>query len=170
MYLIAINRTARALVKALRGGTETVQSIHDDQQALLDFANVATIASPTTLTASIQYVYSRAASARPFYFGGGIISWDSGAWAGGETVDINIQTSSDGTNWGNMWNAVQLAAAPTNPEYPIPHDSVITGKLQIPKGFWVPANCGVRVGIIQNAEGAGFHVVSHKFIDGVPSN
>ena len=164
-----ISSNAKALVKALRGGAQTVQSLHDNQQAMLDFANVATIASPVTLTAAIQYIYSRTASARPFYFGGGFLSWDSGAWAGGETVDVNIQTSADGTNWANLWTMTQLVAAPAMPEVAIPHHSM-TALLNLPVGFWVPANCGLRVGIIQNAEGAGFHVVSHKFIDGVPSN
>jgi len=150
----------------VQGGAYTIQDLMEEHLAQLDFARVQTIASPVTLSGAIQYIYSRVAGAHPFYFAGGIISWDSGAWAGGETVDINVQTSSDGTNWANMWTAVQLAAAPTMLEVAIPHEAM-TSLLNIPKSLWVGPNCGVRVGIIQNAVGAGWHVVSHNFVDGV---
>jgi len=154
------------LLEATRGGAESLESLDDELDAMLDFARVQTIASPVTLTNAIQYIYQRTAGAHPFYFAGGFFSWDSGAWAGGETVDINVQTSADGTNWVNMWTAVQLAAAPAMLEVAIPHEAM-TNLLNIPKGFWVGSQNGVRVGIIQNAVGAGWHVVSHNFVDGV---
>lgn len=165
-----INRTVRALLKAVRGGAVTIQGVVDDQQALLDFARVQTIASPITLSASIQYVYSRDAGDRPFYFCGGWFSKDSGAWVGGENVDINIQTKTDGSNWVDTFNIAQLGADPSPLEFAIPHEA--TGALLggIPRGFWVMPGNGVRVGIVQDVIGGGWHVWSHSFGDGVPSS
>tara|TARA_Y100000310_G_scaffold16579_1_gene16528 strand:- start:14943 stop:15446 length:504 start_codon:yes stop_codon:yes gene_type:complete len=149
---------------AMQGGAYSIQDLAEEFLAMPDFARVQTIASPTTLTGSIQYIYSQTSSF-PFYFAGGILSWDSGGWAGGETVDVNIQTKTDGTNWVNIWNMTQLAAAAGQLEVAIPHHAM-TALLNIPVGFWNDGS-GVRVGIIQNAEGGGYHVVSHRFIDGV---
>ena len=170
MNTIIINRTAKKIISALRGGTATVQSIANDQQDLLDFATVRTIASPVTLTGAIQYIYSRSGSARPFFFAGGFLSWDSGAWATAEIVDINIQITGDGTNWVNCWNAVQLAAAAVPLDFAVPHEAMGTLLGGIPRGFWVGSGIGLRVGIVQGTVGAGYHVVSHNFVDGVPGN
>ena len=167
--VMQINRTARAIIAALRGGAVTVQDLSDHDATMLDFARVQTIASPVTLTAAIQYVYSRAGSSRPFYFCGGFFSQDSGAWATGEQVDINVQVSTDGTNWVNCWNAVQLAAAAAPLDFAVPHEAMGTLLGGIPRGFWVGPNNGVRVGIVQGVEGAAFGVWSHNFVDGVPS-
>ena len=150
----------------VQGGAYTIQDLMEEHLANLDFARVQTIASPVTLSAAIQYVYQRAAGAHPFYFAGGFFSWNAGAWVGGETVDINVQTSADGVNWVNLWTAVQLAAAPLMLEVAIPHEAM-TALLNLPKGFYVGSQNGVRVGIIQNAVGAGWHVVSHNFVDGI---
>ncbi len=168
--MFEINRTARALINAIRGGSGTLQQVIDHHQAQLDFARVETIASPVTASAAIQYVYSRTAGSRPFFFAGGWFSQDSGAWAGGEQVDINLQTMTDGSNWVNAWNAVQLAAASTALELAVPHDANTLLLGGIPKGFWVMPGNGVRVGIVQGVTGAGFGVWSHSFGDGVPGN
>jgi len=151
----------------LRGGPDSVHNVRESQQAELDFARVETIASPVTLTGSIQYIYSNAPG-RPFYFAGGFISWDSGAWASAEAVDVNVQVKTDGTNWVDCWNMTQLTAAASPLEVAIPHEAA-TALLNIPKGFWNDGS-GVRVGIVQGTVGAGYHVVSHKFVDGVPGS
>jgi len=152
---------------AARGGTPTLAGINAEQRAGLDFARVQTIASPTTLTGSAQYIYSRSGSARPFYFAGGFLSWDSGAWAGGEDVDITVDLTVDGTNWENMWTK-NLAAAASPLTVAVPSGDDEDNSLNIPQGFWVGSNCGLRVGIVQSVEGAGYGIVSHNFVDGVP--
>lgn len=156
-------------IAALRGGAQTLQNIVDNQQAMLDFARIQTIASPVTLTGAAQYIYSRAGSSRPFFFAGGWFSQDSGAWATGEDVTVTVQLTVDGTNWETAWS-LNLVAAASPLSIAVPSGYSEDPTLNIPIGFWVGSNCGVRVGIIQNVEGAGYGVWSHNFVDGVPSN
>lgn len=157
-------------ILTMQGGPDSVATLASDNQAGLDFATVQTIASPVTLTGSIQYVYSQAGKDRPWYFAGGFFSQDSGAWTSGVTVDINVQLTVDGTNWANCWNAVQLAAASTSLELAVPHEANTALLGGIPRGFWVGAGVGVRVGIVQDAEHDGWQVWSHNFVDGVSGN
>jgi hypothetical protein len=152
---------------AMRGGAETLESLAERLDTHLDFARIQTIASPVTLTGSAQYVYSRSGSARPFFFGGGTMSWNAGAWAGGEDVTITVQLTTDGSNWETMWS-LNLTAAASPLTVAIPSGYSEDSTLNIPMGFWVGSNCGVRVGIVQDVEGAGYHAVSHNFVDGVP--
>ncbi len=149
---------------AMRGGAQTIQSLHSNQQAGLDFAQVQTIASPVTLSAAAQYIYSDAPG-RPFFFAGGLLSWDSGDPAD-QTVTVIVQTKTDGTNWVTMWTK-GLSALPSPLECAVPSGDDEDNSLNIPIGFWNNGS-GVRVGISQAAEGGGWQVVSHSFIDGVP--
>lgn len=162
------NANNKPRIDALQGGAFTVADIIAALQNALDFARIQTIASPVTLSAAMQYIYSRTASDRPFFFAGGFLSWDSGTWASGETIAISVEMTVDGTNWEEMWSE-QLVAASDPLTRPIPHLIDANG-MKMPMGFWVGANCGIRVGIQQDAEHDGFHVISHNFVDGVPSN
>lgn len=154
------------LLQAMMGGPYTLADIMATLQAFLDFGRVQTLASPVTLDGTVQAIYSRDASARPFFFAGGFLSWDSGAWAGGESVTINVDVKADGSNWENMWTLTLAAAAsPLSVAVPAHANSAL---LNIPMGFWVGENNGVRVTLEQTAEGAGYHVVSHNFVDGKP--
>jgi len=149
---------------ASRGGATTLQAINTEQRAGLDFARVQTIASPTTLSAAVQAIYSNT-NGRPFFFGGGTISWDSGAWAGGESVTVNVDTKTDGSNWENLWTITLVAAAaPLTLGVPSDANSAL---LNVPQGFWNDGS-GVRVTAQQTVEGADFGVISHSFVDGVP--
>ena len=167
--MIYVVKTAKNVIAALRGGTTTVQEVRDDQQDMLDFGRVQTIASPVTLTGNYQYVYLRTAGNRPFFFAGGFFSQDSGAWAGGESVEISVDVMVDGTNWEDMWTAPALVAAAAPLSKAVPSIAPST-TLNIPVGFWVGSQNGVRVGIKQSVVGAGYGVWSHNFVDGVPSN
>ena len=150
----------------VQGGAYTIQDLMEEHLAQLDFARVQTIASPVTLTVAVQYVYLRTAGVHPFYFGGGFFSQDSGAWATAESVEISIDVMVDGANWEDMWTAPALVAAAAPLSKAIPSISP-SATLNIPIGFWVGSGNGVRVGIAQSVEGAGFGVWSHNFVDGV---
>lgn len=151
----------------IQGGTVSLQTLQDNDAAELDLAEVRTIASPVTLTANYQYIYSEAPGV-PFFFAGGFLTQVSGAWAGGESVDIDVEVKIDGTNWVQAWLRT-LAAAASPLAVAVPADStslVATTLLNIPKGFY-NAGGGVRVGIRQTVEGAGFGVWNHSFLDAV---
>jgi len=149
----------------VQGGAYTIQDLMEEHLAQLDFARIQTIASPVTLTGAAQYIYQRNGSAHPFYFAAGFLSWDSGAWATAEDVTITVDMTVDGTNWENYWT-VTLVAAPIPLTYSVPN--ITDADLQRhPQGFWVGSNCGIRVGLVQPTVGAGYHVVSHNFVDGV---
>jgi hypothetical protein len=152
-----------AVMALLQGGARTLESLGQQQDALLDIAQVRTIASPTTLTGSLQYIYSNAPGT-PFYFAGGWISPATGAWATGETVVVVVEVKFDGTNWRTVWTAT-FTAAPTMVAAAVPADAA-TALLNIPKGFYNNGD-GVRVGIKQTTEGAGYHTWAHSFIDAV---
>ena len=169
MDALGTSRNNKRKLDTIQPGSTNLETINIDLQAMLDFARVQTIASPVTLTGSAQYVYSRDASDRPFYFGGGFFSWDSGAWAGGEDVTITVQVKVDGSNWETMWS-LNLTAAASPLSVAVPSGYSEDSTLNIPVGFWVGQNNGVRVGIVQDTEGAGYHVVSHNFTDGEAGN
>ena len=152
--------------RQMRGGAQTIQDIIDALQAELDFARIQTLASPVTLDGTLQTVYSNT-QGRPFFFAGYMFSWDSGAWAGGESVTINVDAKADGSNWENLWTKT-LAAAASPLTVAVPSGDDEDASLNIPIGFW--SFCDIRVTIQQTVEGAGYHVVSHCGGDGVPGN
>jgi hypothetical protein len=151
---------------AKSGGAETLESLDDELDAMLDYAEVRTLASPVTLTAAVQYIY-QSTPGRLFYFAGGFVRKASGAWAGGEgPVTITVDVMIDGVNWINLWT-IAFAADPSPVAVAIPaHGN--NALLNLPYGFWNNGG-GVRVGIVQAAVGAGWHTWNHSFIDGVPS-
>jgi hypothetical protein len=119
---------------------------------------VTTIASPITLSAAAQYVYQKVSVGTPFYYGGTFLSWNTGAWAGGESVTVTLDLKIDGVNWENFWTETYTAAnAPLSLAIP----NIVDANLRKhPQGFWNDGS-GIRVGLIQTVTGAGFHVVSH---------
>ena len=164
--IVIINpRLAESQVIAARGGVETLESLDDEMDAMLDLAQVRTLASPVTLTAALQYVY-QSTPGTPFYFCGGFMKRVTGAWAGGETVTINVDIMIDGVNWNNIWT-ITFAAEPAPVLAAIPAHAN-SALLNLPYGFYNNGN-GVRVGVIQNAVGAGFHTWAHSFLDCVRS-
>ena len=154
-----------AAMALLQGGSRTLESIGLDLDTNLDLAQVRSISSPVTLTASLQYIFTNAPGT-PFYFAGGFVSPATGAWAGGESVTISLEVKFDGTNWRTVWTKV-ITAAPPQVAVAVPADAA-TALLNIPKGFHNNGD-GVRVGIQQTAVGAGYHTWAHSFIDAVRS-
>ena len=151
------------LIAGLQGGARTLENLGLDHDAVLDIAQVRSIASPVTLTAALQYIYSNAPGT-PFYFAGGWISPATGAWATGEAVTVVVEVKFDGTNWRTVWTE-SFTAAPAQVAVAVPADAA-TALLNIPKGFYNNGD-GVRVGIKQTTEGAGYHTWAHSFIDAV---
>ena len=153
---------------AIQGGAETLQSLRDMLAQSFDFSRIQTIASPVTLTNAAQYIVSIAGSDRPFRFPAGWLSWNSGTWAGGEQITITIDLTADGTNWENTWTQM-FAAAAVPLTVPIPF--IVDGAAaRVPwPEMHIGENCGLRVGIVQNVIGGGWHVVSHNFSYGAPS-
>ena len=154
-----------AAMALLQGGSRTLESLGLDLDTNLELAQVRSIASPVTLTGSLQYIFTNAPGT-PFYFAGGFVSPATGAWATGESVTIVIEVKFDGTNWRTVWTAT-FTAAPTRVAVAVPADGS-TALLNIPKGFYNNGD-GVRVGIVQSVVGAGYHTWAHSFIDAVRS-
>ena len=153
-------------IMTIRGGAETLQSLMDEHLASLDLAEVRTIASPVTLTAIVQYIYTNSPGS-PFYFAGGFVNRATGAWAGGESVTVNVEAQIDGATWIEIWT-ITFAAEPAPVLAAIPAHAN-SALLNIPFGFYNRGD-GVRVGIVQTVEGAAFHTWDHSFIDGVRGN
>jgi len=147
-------------------GAASLETINIDQQTLLDYAEVRTLASPVTLTAVVQYIYSDSPG-RPFHFTGGFINRATGAWATAESVTITVQVMIDAVNWVTIWT-ITFAAEPAPVTVAIPSHAN-SALLNLPYGFWNNGG-GVRVGIVQTVVGAGYHTWNHSFIDGVPSS
>lgn len=165
---MGLEQIVRTFIKTrlnqIQGGAFSLEGAREEFASILDFSRVLTLPSPVTLTAAVQYIY-QATPGRPFYFAGGFLSWNSGTWAAGETVTITVDLMIDGVNWENYWT-VALIAAPIPLTYSVP--SIIDAVLhRHPQGFWNDGS-GVRVGIMQDAIHAGWHIVSHSFIDGRP--
>lgn len=158
--------TNRVRSGARAGGAETLQSLRNMLADMPDAAEVRTLASPVTLTAVVQYVYTNSPG-RPFYFAGGFMRRATGAWAGGESVTINVEVMIDGANWVQIWT-ITFAAEPSPTQVAVPAHAN-SALLNIPFGFWNKGD-GVRVGIVQTAVGAGYHTWHHSFIDAVPSS
>ena len=152
-----------AAMALLQGGSRTLETIGVDLDAMLDIAQVRTIASPVTLTGSLQYIFTNAPGT-PFYFAGGFVSPATGAWATGESVTISLEVKFDGTNWRTVWTKV-FTAAPPQVAVAVPADAA-TALLNYPHGFHNNGD-GVRVGIQQTVVGAGYHTWAHSFIDAV---
>ena len=151
----------------IQGGTTSLQDLANNDAAELDIAEVRTIASPVTLTANYQYIHTQSPGV-PFYFAGGFVSQATGAWAGGESVTIVVEVMIDGTNWDDIWSLVITAAlAPTTLAVPSHGTGLVaTTLLNLPFGFYNNGG-GVRVGIKQTVEGAGFGTWVHSFINAV---
>lgn len=133
-------------------------------QGGLVFSSVQTIASPITLTGDIQYLYEKTLD-RPFFFAGCFLSWDSGAWITSESVTVTVDLKVDGVNWENFWTQTYTSAnAPLTTVIP---NIVDADARRNPQGFWVDGS-GIRVGIQQTIVGAGYHVISHAAIQGIP--
>lgn len=157
-YIILSISYPATRLREIQGGTESLETLDDELDAIPDIAEVRTIASPVTLTGAVQYIYLNA-PARPFFFAGGFISRASGAWATGETVIVTVDAKIDGTNYQNVWTATYLAE-PSPILVPVP---------EAPWEFWNNGG-GVRVGIVQSVVGAAFHTWNHSFIDAVPGS
>lgn len=152
-------------IDAMRGGAETLESLDDELDAIVDAAEVRSIDSPVTLTNVVQYIYTNSPG-RPFYFAGGFVNRASGAWATGESVTVNVEVQIDGATWIEIWT-ITFAAEPSPVLAAIPSHAN-SALLNLPYGFWNKGD-GVRVGIVQTVVGAGYHTWDHSFIDAVPS-
>ena len=153
-------------ILTIRGGGETLQSLMDELTAMLDLAEVRTIASPVTLTGVVQYIYTDSPGT-PFKFTGGFVNRKTGGWGGGESVTVNVEVQIDGATWIEIWT-ITFAAEPSPVLAAIPSHAN-SALLNIPFGFTNRGD-GVRVGIVQTVEGAAFHTWEHSFLDEVRSS
>jgi len=153
---------------ALRGGAQTIQSLHDNQQAMLDLAEYPTIS--LLCDGNEQTVYESpfatadgvaSGATAVFFFAGGFIDW-TGANAGvGEDTIVKVKVKVDGTNYRVIYEETFLAAAvPVPAVTPFPR-SVNTKPT--PESFYSKQD--VTVTIEQGAVGGGWNTLDIRTYD-----
>jgi len=151
-------------VEALRGGAESLESIDDELDAMLDMAG----GDPLTLlmTGAVQTLYQYPAAppaAFPFFFAGLKIDWTGLNFGGGENTSIFFEEMVNGVNWRTISTEVFLAAA-----LPVPvvtyHPRNANTDIQPTPGYY---RQGVRITAQQAAIGAGWNTLTYCRIDAV---
>jgi len=151
-------------IEAMRGGAETLESLDDELDAMLDLAGGDALT--LLMTGAEQTLYQHPATppaAFPFFFAGLKIDWTGLNFAGGENTSIRFYEMVDGTNWRLVSTEVFLAAA-----LPVPiityHPRNANTDIQPTAGYY---RQGVRITAQQAAIGAGWNQLSFSRIDGV---
>ena len=147
---------------AMRGGAQTVQSLHDNQQAMLDLAEYAT-ATYTFPDNNENTFYAITGQANVFFFAGGFIDWTGCNAGAGEDTTVKVKVKVDGTNYRVIYEETFLAAAvPVPAVTPFPR-SVNTKPT--PEGFYSKQD--VLVSVQQAANGGGLNTIDIRIIDAV---
>lgn len=150
--------------------SSSIETLHRNQQAELDFARVYTAVSPITMTGSVQTLYSNTPG-RPFFFSGGFV-WEASENDMGNseslTYNVDVNTGTVGTpDWSNIWTITISGGVPAPIAIAIPSGRAEDTGLNIPVGFWNDGR-GVRVTAEQTAQGDGYYSIQHSLLDGVP--
>ncbi len=144
---------------AMRGGAETLESLDDELDAMLDMAE-----DPTTsilMDGTEQTVYEMTGSDFPFFFAGGFIDWTGANAGGGEDTIVRVKVKVDGTNYRVIYEETFLAAAvpvPVATAFPRPNASH-----NVPLSFYSKQD--VIVTTEQAAAGGGFNTLDIRTID-----
>ncbi|MFA5401807.1 MAG: hypothetical protein WC359_15250 [Dehalococcoidia bacterium] len=148
-------------ILTIRGGAETLESLDDELDAMLDLAEEPT--NSVTCDGTTQTIYERTGESHPFYFAGGYIDFTGANFGAGEDTTITVDVRVDGTNYRTIYTETFLAAALPSPvAVPFPRDANTDVQ---PKGFYSKQD--VKVTITQAAVGAGWNTLPYRIIDGV---
>ena len=146
---------------AMRGGAETLESLDDELDAMLDMAEDPL--NTLLMDGSEQDLYEITGQAWPFYFAGGFIDWTGLNAGGGEDTVIRVKIKVDGTNYALIYEETFLAVAVPNPATtPFPR---AVNTRPTPEGFYCKQD--VTVTAEQLAVGAGWNTLSWRIIDAV---
>lgn len=151
-------------ILTIRGGAETLESLDDELDAMLDLAGGDALT--LLMTGAQQTIYQEPAAppaAHPFYFAGLKIDWTGLNFGAAEDTSIRFYEMVDGTNWRLVSTEVFLAAA-----LPVPvityHPRNAVTDIQPTPGYF---RQGVRITAQQNAVGGGWNTLSYCRIDAV---
>lgn len=151
---------------ARAGGAETLESLDDELDAMLDLAGGDAIALVMTGAEQILYEYPAAADmpgSHPFFFAGLKIDWTGCGFGAGENTSIRFYEMVNGVNLRLISTEVFLAAA-----LPVPvvtyHPRNAVTDIQPTSGYY---RQGVRITAQQAAIGGGWNTISFCRIDGV---
>lgn len=147
-------------ILTIRGGAETLESLDDELDAVLDLARNPDSGS-TVMDGTEQTLYEESDTV-PWEFHGGYLDWTGANFGAGEdtTVKVYIKVVSGGT-YRLIYSEVFLAAAlPAQVCTPHPRDvntQVVPGRLM--------NVYGVKVTAQQAAIGAGWNTLVHEWFD-----
>ena len=154
------------LLEATRGGAETLESLDDELDAMLDLAggNALTL----LMTGAEQTIYEYPAAADmpgvfPFFFAGLKIDWTGMAVGAAETISIRFYEMVNGVNLRLISTEVFLAAAVPVPALTFHPRNAVTD-IQPTSSYY---RQGVRITAQQAAIGAGWKTVTYCRTDGV---
>jgi len=156
-------------IDAMRGGAETLESLDDELDAILDLAGGDALTLVMDGNEQTLYEYPAAADmpgAHPFFFAGLKIDWTGLNFGGGENTSIRFYELVDGVGAANLRlisTEVFLAAA-----LPVPvvtyHPRNAATHIQPTPGYY---RQGIRITAQQAALGGGWNTLSYSRIDGV---
>lgn len=140
------------LIAALRGGAETVQSIRDDQQTMLDVAR-SPQSGTTTMTGAELTLYEQT-DVNPFVFLGGFV--DLFNMAGGDTIVIKVYVK---LKSGGTYRQLSLDTVNTYSGAQTPPVKFINGPGEIYNMYGFKVTCTQSAGVNRD--------VDHSWYDGI---
>jgi len=153
-------------ILTIRGGAETLESLDDELDAMLDLAGGDALTLLMTGAEQTIYEYPAAADipgVHPFFFAGLKIDWTGLNFGAGENTSIRFYEVVDGVNVRLISTEVFLAAA-----LPVPvltfHPRNANTDIQPTPGYY---RQGVRITAQQAAIGGGWNTLTYSRIDGV---
>jgi len=154
--------SVRGRIQALQGGTETLESLHDELKEILDLARSAQ-SGATVMTGAVQTLYEESGTV-PFEFRGGWIDFTGCNFGGGENTTVNLDVKyTSGGGYITVGTATFLGVAlpvPVMRRIPNAVDFVAMD-IQLP----IPNIYGVRVTAQQAAVGGGWNTLNCEWYD-----
>jgi len=156
-------------IGGMRGGAESLESIDDELDAMLDMAGGNALTLLMTGAEQTLYEYPAAANmpgVHPFFFAGLKIDWTGLNFGGGENTSIKFYELVDGVGAANLRlisTEVFLAAALPSPVVTY-HPRNANTDIQPTPGYY---RQGVRITAQQAAIGAGWNTLTYCRIDAV---
>lgn len=148
-------------LESIQGGSESLQTLHDDHlDPILDLARSGD-SGQTTMTGAELTLYEET-DTTPFGFEGGYIDWTGLNAGGGENTAIRayIKIKSGGA-YVKIYEETFLAAALPDPlATPIPRESAVQ-----PEPSKLYNTYGIKITATQAAIGIGWNILDHEWYD-----
>lgn len=154
-------REIRDAIAAMRGGAETLESLDDELDAILDLAGGDS--ETLVMTGAEQELYIDEVGTRLYLFAGIHIDWTGLNAGGGENTTIKGYRKY-GALWRKFYEETFLAAAvPDPPVTPVPRD-INTQCVPTPIYY----KQGIKITAQQAAMGGGWNTLTWDKITGAP--